>query len=168
MFQNLRKVIFLTLLALPAYGGEFQLRYGVGIFLPDAKHPAEVKNFSIAHQQEFAMLGVQKTELGFWADSRKDQGRSDSAYGSYSVGLRVNPEPLYIEALWGVALISTPDVFLSGHFQFTQDLGIGFKDHYGRAIGVSYKHLSNAGIMLPNKGRDMFLIQIGIPAGDLW
>lgn len=101
-----------------------------------------------------------------WADD--NPRRSSSGFLGYSVGLRVKAQYIYVESLWGICGISHPDnTFLSGNFQFMQDLGIGFIDELGRSIGISYKHISNAGIQIPNKGRDALQIQVGIPFG-LW
>lgn len=156
----------ILIFCLPSHAGELQFRYGLGIEIPEPTYKGEVKHFSLAYQNELPPIFIEKTEIGMWADDNGN--RQSSGYIAHSFGVRVKAQYIYAEALWGLSLISHPDnVFLSGHMQFMQDLGIGLIDELGRSIGVCYKHLSNAGIQLPNKGRDAIQIQVGIPA-PIW
>lgn len=159
----LATIVSLTISADP----EIQTRYGVGVFVPNASNPAEVKLLSFALQDQFGSMFIHKGEIGFYGDSRADLGRRTSGYLGYSLGVRVGPQltGLYLETLWGVAAISHTDVWLGGNLQFMGDLAIGFQDRQGKCIGVAYKHISSAGIFMPNKGRDFLVIQVCVPLG---
>lgn len=162
----MKKLLLILLFCIPSFAGEIQARYGLGIEIPEPTYKAEVKHFSLAYQTDLPPLFIEKTELGAWFDD--NAARSSSAFISYSVGLRIKVQYIFAECLWGGALISTPDnVFLSGHIQFMQDLGIGLIDELNRTIAITYKHISNAGIQLPNKGRDALQVQVGFPL-ELW
>lgn len=138
-------------------------KYGIGILLPN-NYLAEVKSFAIGYQAPLYSLLSQKTEIGLWADPH--EGRKSSGYGAYSVGVSVRPGIFYAESYWGIAAVTHTDDRLSTTFEFIQNLGVGIKDNQGRFIGLEYQHLSNAGIQLPNYGRDFLLIKVGVGLGD--
>ena len=145
------------------FAGDFVGKYGVGVFVPDSASPVEVKLFSAGYQDTFLKdLLLYQVEAGVFADAHGD-GRKSSGFVASSAGLRVAPSVIYAEMLWGIALISSPDSMLSTPYEFTNDTAIGIHDARGRAFGIGYKHFSNAGIQLPNKGRDFILIQFQIP-----
>jgi len=64
----------------------------------------------------------------------------------------------------GPSYLTTPDnIKLSGHFQFTLEGGIGMVDSTGKvSIGLSWHHISDAGIEQPNLGRDFIMVELGI------
>ena len=145
-------------------GGDFTFKYGLGFGLPQQKGVAEVKLFEVGYQRPLTSVLHHKFGLGLWADTRTGDGKRKSAgYTSYSLGVRVEPGPFYLESYWGVALITGTDSLLSTLFEFTGDLAVGARDSKGRFLGVSYKHFSNAGIKNPNRGRDFFLVNVGFP-----
>lgn len=153
----------LFLLAANAKADEVFFKYGIGILLPK-NYFAEVKGFAIGYQRPIWDVITHKGELGLWADPYS--GRSSSGYAAYSVGVSVRPRYFYAESFWGIAGISHPDAQLSTNFEFIQNLGAGVRDRKGRFIGVEYQHLSNAGIQLPNYGRDFILIKVGVRLGE--
>jgi len=163
--MKLYKYLILLLFCSISQANDLQIRYGIGIFVPDTKNPTEIILVSLAHQRPFLKdLLVNKIELGAFSDSRSDLGRRSSGYIADSIGLRIQPfQGFYVESLWGLSALSHTDSWLGSHFQFMQDLGIGFVDSNSSTIGLSYKHISSAGLFLPNKGRDFIVIQIGIP-----
>ena len=151
--------IFSFLFTFQGYAEGIDLKYGLGVALPD-ENSAAVKYFGFSYNWEFAYPTLQqKVELGIWADS--NTSRASSVFGAYSVGLRVQPSIFYLESYWGVAFITGLDRRLSSPVQFTQDLGVGVQDKSGRYLGVTWKHISNAGLTQPNRGRDFILIQVG-------
>lgn len=138
-------------------------RFGVGVGVTGSNSHSEVKIGSIAYTAPLLYLFRSKAELGVWTDANsEDAGRTGSYFGSYSIGMRIEPSILYAEYYLGLAGITKTDAYLSTHYQFSQDLGIGLKDNIGRFIGLNYKHLSNAGIKHPNKGRDFVALTVGI------
>lgn len=136
-------------------------KYGLGVFLPDQKSKAEVKMFSVGYQDELYIIDY-KLEAGLWADQRGGD-RSSSGFGSASLGIEPRLGWFYIHSFWGVALITSPDSMLSTPYQFSQDFGLGVGDTRGVRVGAGYKHLSNAGIKSPNKGRDFMYLSLQIP-----
>ena len=68
---------------------------------------------------------------------------------------------MYGYAFFGPALISATDTQLSTNFQFATDIGFGVRDRE-TFMSVGYGHISNAGIKLPNKGRDYLLFLVGV------
>ena len=160
----MKKLILLFLISLNARGEDLSLKYGLGIAGSAKDSPSEVKVFSLTLQRP--LIGnhlIDQYELGFFSDSRQDLGRQHSAFGFYSVGLNVDVGYFYAQSLWGVGAITTPDAYLGGNFQFTQDLSAGIKDSSGYSIGLDYKHISSAGLELPNKGRDFMMIRLSLP-----
>jgi hypothetical protein len=128
---------------------DINLHYGVDPF-----RSRDSKIFSLSHISPLFDPIPTKTELGLFTDRLN----SSSGYLFQSVGIRVNPGPILAESFWGVGLISSPDNILSTHLQFTNDLNLGIVDKSGNSIGVSYKHISNAGIKSPNVGRDFLMV----------
>jgi hypothetical protein len=90
-------------------------------------------------------------------------GRKSSAWFGTSIGIEVNAYPLTLRQMIGPAVLTNTDVYLGGPFQFNNDIYVGLKDKSERSIGVTYKHFSSAGIYQPNIGRDLILIQVGLP-----
>ena len=154
---------FLALLSSTAYAGNLIGKYGLGIMVPDSRSVAEVKLFSLGYQHDYWKdLLLAQYELGVFADAH-GENRKSSGYIAASTGIRVSPGAVYAEVLWGVALITSPDSMLSTVYEFTNDTVIGLRDSRGRAFGIGYKHFSNAGIKLPNKGRDFILVHLQFP-----
>lgn len=87
-----------------------------------------------------------------------------TGYGFISIGPRVHPfEWVYIENLFGPGLITQTDPMLGSIFQFGIDIGVGVKEpSTGAALGLSFKHISNAGLVSPNLGRNMWLISASV------
>lgn len=151
-------IAFLTITAARA-NEQLDLKYGLGVFTEDAK-PGLVKYFGLSYTNDFMYKPLsQRAELGVWADA--NSARSSSGIFSYMLGLQVKPSIFYLESFWGMAMITNTDARLSTNFQFAHDLGVGLKDNQGRYLGVTWKHISNAGIQQPNQGRDFILIQVG-------
>lgn len=121
------------------------------------------KGLSFGYQSEFLFLDT-KWETGFWSDQSDRPGAKSSAFGYYSVGVEPTYQGLYVNFFQGVGAITHPDSVLGGPFQFFEDFGFGIKDRKRKtALGFQYRHVSSAGIFRPNKGRDMFGIQVRIP-----
>ncbi len=104
-----------------------------------------------------------KTEFGGWIS--KQDGRSSSLYTSISWGYRVASQSgPFFEAFVGPTWISKPDSQLGSHLQISHDLSFGWlKDGWG--VGLGFKHISNAGMSQPNRGRDFLGFRFLIPLG---
>lgn len=152
-------VLLMLIFSTPSYASYYG-SYGVQVLQKEHSGFADVKLFNIGYQTSLYKIFAQKAELGVWSDV-KFPGRSSSGYGAYSVGLRIEPGSLYLESYWGLCAITHTDTMLGSNFQFKNDTGIGIEDAAGRFIGINYSHISNAGILLPNLGRDFLAIKIG-------
>jgi len=136
------------------------LKYSVNAHTDKIIHQ---KGLSLGYQDALAVFD-KKWEIGFWSDSSGRDGAKGSAFASYSVGVEPTYEALYVNFFQGVCLISNPDSVLGGPLEFMMDFGVGLRDTVkGTALGMHYKHISNAGLSMPNLGRDTFGIQVMIP-----
>lgn len=120
------------------------------------------------HFERVGALGYQlswgdfflRPEVGFFGDL---SGRGRSSFWIVPlIGVRAlsrsGPE-LHIAG--GPGYLQNPDEILGGHFQFSLEGGGGIMDASGKVyIGVAWKHLSSAGIEMPNQGRDFIMIQL--------
>lgn len=139
-------------------------RYGLGVFNSAKDSFSEVKTIGFGVQKELLLpVFIQQYEAGFWTDTRRDIGRGGAGYVSGSVGLHIDADHQFAQALWGIALLSGTDSMLGGIPQFKQDLVLGLKDGFGCSIGLVYTHMSSAGVFLPNIGRDFLTLRLSIP-----
>jgi len=161
------KIIVFTLLMLISsitYANDVSLKYGVGFGEISQEGVAETKYISLGWIEDLNPIVKQKFDIGAWFDSMDHFGfNRSSGFGTYSVGVRVEPAYIYAETFFGISYITQPDCQLGTNFEFTEELGIGIKDDMGKWIGIEYRHFSNAGISSVNKGRDFLLINLGIP-----
>lgn len=102
-----------------------------------------------------------QTELGLWVDPQGN-GRVSSGYIATQIGLQAG-DLVKVHVFVGPCLITSPDLYLGGVFQFTEDFFIGLSGKNSNTIGVKYKHFSSAGIEMPNLGRDFVGIEVSIP-----
>jgi len=134
------------------------LHYYVGA---QAGEMSSLKSLSVGYQDHVLFLAT-RLEGGGVFDRRR--GGSSSAFGHASVGVEPEYGPIYMHFFQGVGLMTSSDAFNSGYLQFFEDFGIGFRDREkGVSVGLSYKHISNAGLSEPNKGRDLIGLQVMIP-----
>lgn len=153
-----------------AFAENVYMQYGLGITAPDANSVADVKLAAVGYQADLGLIDY-RIEFGGWFDNSGYRGAKNSGYGALLLG--VEPElniknfgGLYVNWFSGVGAITTPDSLLSSAFQFFHDASIGLQDSRGVRIGLHYKHISNAGITEPNRGRDFFGIDFAIPIGN--
>lgn len=144
---------------------DINLKYGVGFGMTGMANLSEVKFLSLGYQSDIpSSIFRAKFDIGAWFDSREnDTLRKSSLFLSPAIGLRVEPGWFYVENYLGIAYVDKPDSQLGIPFEFTEEFGFGVKDKRGRSTGIQWKHFSNAGIHPVNKGRDFFLVNIGMP-----
>lgn len=146
-----------------AYDQTFLL-YGGGFSAPDQTHIGQVNVLAIGHQRNlFYNVLDYKLETGGWYDDTGHKGASNSFYGSASAGIDIDNDTLYANWFLGAGLITTPDSSLGGYFQFFHDAEVGIQGFSGKRLGVFFKHISDAGIESPNKGRNFAGIKGGLP-----
>jgi len=135
--------------------------YGVGI-MNDANYYFGQNKYIDVGYRDFIWNGLYwQTKAGYWGEGSPDKGRKAGFWGSTGPGLEVDLHPIEIRSGWGIAAISAPDSQLGGHTpQFNGNLSLGFRDRHGDSIAVEYDHISSAGLVTPNIGRDFILIEL--------
>lgn len=138
--------------------------FGLGAFNSAKGGPAEVKYGQVGFRESVLYgLADWQYKVGFWGDGSGDPTRKGSFIVSTGPGWNVVFDPIEIRVGTGLAVISTPDSYLGGRFpQFDSELYLGVRDSAGRAVGFKYEHVSSAGLVSPNKGRDFLLLEIGL------
>jgi len=142
---------------------ETEFKIGVGAFNSAKDQRAEVRAIQLGYSEELFLGLRQKTEFLGWLDSRGDMGRKSGGYLAKSVGVDVSPGYFYAQFYIGVGVLIPTDSYLGGPIQFTEDFSIGIRDNDKKSIGVAYKHISSAGIFVPNVGRDFIMLRTAIP-----
>jgi len=160
--KNWIPFLSLTVISINAHAESF-IKYGIGVAGSAKDSIAESKTIALGYKEKLLGAFAYQLEGGFWTDSRKDLGRTGSAFASSSLGLNIEAGYFYTHAFCGPAVITDKDSMLGGHFQFNNDIGLGVKDKDGYSMGVNYKHISSAGIFTPNQGRDFLTIKLGVP-----
>lgn len=124
--------------------------FGVGVF----NSPIKVKTLYGGLQEDLYGPFKLKYTLGGW---------DKTIFVTPQLGYEVFSGGIYASVCFGPALISRPDSFLGGHFQFVEDAHFGILDVQKNQIGVFYRHVSSAGIYNPNVGRDFMGLDIKFP-----
>lgn len=148
-------VLLLTNLA---HADAILFRYGLGFGAPNQSGRGEIKWFSVGIEKEHPRPWVSQGEIGVISDMKQGLGRNSGLFVSYVAGPKMQLGPVQTRYLWGVGYLSHPDSLLSSRFQFTHDLTIGLYD-LKSGLSLGYKHISNAGITLPNRGRDFVTLR---------
>lgn len=128
---------------------------------PGAKRadPSDIKIVEAGYDEDWGRF-QKRVGVGGWSDSTDIDSARGSLYGSAMLGLEVKNTGLVVGYYVGPALISTPDRYLGSNFQIAQEVCLGLMDERGVWVGVAYKHFSNAGLVLPNKGRDFVVMKV--------
>lgn len=155
------KIILCLLISSVCLADEVFLGYGVGVF-GDAKYYTGQNKYLELGYRSVVWEGIYwQFKGGCWGEASPDKSRTSSAWLSSGPGLEVDLSPIEIRSGWGLAAISSPDSQLGGHFpQFNGEMYIGLRDKRGDAIGLQYEHISSAGIINPNLGRDFVTLQL--------
>jgi len=154
-------LIIVLLFSASAFAQEDQwvLNAGIGVFNSGKNSLSETKTVALGIQEDLWQALKQKFTVGGWLDDAGN-GKKNSAFVSGQLGFEVNNNGLVGSVFSGPTLISTPDVLLGGRFQFMDDVHLGIQDHFNNYIGVFYRHLSSAGLEMPNIGRDLVGLEI--------
>lgn len=146
------------LLATQAHSAEVSISYGTN----PPWQGVHAKNVQLNMSHPLYGKLWNRVGYGHWFEA--GDGKSGGV-AAYSLGTRIEADPLFADLYWGVGYATNPDnVYLSGHLQFVNDLAVGvMRDGVG--VGAGYRHVSNAGIKTPNQGRDFFLLQVRFPIG---
>lgn len=140
---------------------ELAIGYGVGVFKSADKSLGEMKVFNLENKDNIWDGLYWDYQLGYIGQGAGDEGRKSMFFGSTGPGFEVNLAPVEIRSGWGLAAISNPDTQLGGMFpQFHGDFSIGLRDVKGDGIAIQYNHISSAGIVTPNQGKDFILLKL--------
>jgi len=132
----------------------------LGTFNSAIESRVETKFANVGHRGDLGLGLSYQYEVGGWIDNTGN-GRGSSGYGAYQIGVEAKG-PLTARFMSGPSLITGPDIYLGGPFQFTEDLYLGIAGDNGNSVGLKYKHFSSAGFELPNIGRDFIGLEIGV------
>jgi len=132
---------------------------GIGAFRTAGDDAVGTKFLKLGVQEDLWEGFKQRFNGGFWLDSQ-GQGRSSSGFAGYQWGFEVDNDVFQSSVFAGPTLITSPDSYLGGIFQFNESLFFGIKDRFDNSIGMFYNHFSSAGIENPNKGRDFMGVEI--------
>ena len=135
--------------------------WGIAVAHPDKDASADKNKYvEFGIQKAFKVFDT-RWGIGGWTDKTKYPGASHSVYTHYQLGLETrNREGFYTGFFIGPSYISNPDTLLSSHLQFSQSVEVGWGDTRGVRIALIVKHLSNAGLKTPNKGRNFVGLQV--------
>lgn len=156
------KHLILALILLPSlcFADDTVLDGGMGVFHSADKGLSETKMLTLGVQEDLWGPLKDRATVGGWLDTTGN-GKSSSALASGQLGFEVSSANGIVGGIFvGPALISNTDILLGGHFQFMDDLHLGIADVHGNYIGIIYRHLSSAGLEMPNIGRDVFGLEI--------
>lgn len=146
-----------------SFADEVFFGYGVGVFNSAKDSPTEVKVANIGYRADILAGIYWQFKVGYWGDGSGDNSRHNSAYISSGPGIRVDLAPIELRSGWGLAAITNPDSYLGGYFpQFNGELYLGLRDKWGDGLGIKYEHVSSAGLLQPNLGRDFAALEISL------
>lgn len=159
------KKILLSLSALlissTAIADSVYVGYGLGTFNSAKNSASETKIGQVGYLFDLYGGTYLSGKVGYWGDGSGNPTRKSSAYLSSGVGLLIDLRPIEIRSGWSLAFITTPDSYLGGRFpQFNGELYLGLRDKSGNGIGVQCEHISSAGLITPNAGRDFCIVQL--------
>ncbi|MBL7715776.1 MAG: acyloxyacyl hydrolase [Bdellovibrionales bacterium] len=144
---------------------DWMVRYGVVSDEDKLSAWPGTKLFSVTRRSDYKWQAWQ-VELGGIFENRA--GMKGQGFISFAAGIETQTLPLRFFYLPGVALVSATDPKLSSFWQFSHDLGFFWRDHRGIAIGMQYRHFSNAGLHLPNGGKNFLQLSLSVPASELF
>jgi hypothetical protein len=145
-----------------AHDDQYVMDAGLGSFGTEGSSLSQVKFLKVGIQEDLWEGLKQRFNGGAWLDSRGD-GRTNSLFTSYQLGFEVSNNIFQASVFSGPALISSPDSDLGGIFQFNETIFLGIVDKDYDSIGVSWNHLSSAGLEQPNQGKDFLCLEIKFP-----
>ena len=161
----MKKYSFLLLLLIGivnnSYGEEAFIGYGVGIFNDSNYFLGQNKYIDVGYRSFMWDGFYWSFKGGYEGEGSPDIGRKSGFFASSGPGLEIDLQPLELRSGWGLAMISTPDSQLGGYFpQFNGTASIGLRDKHGDGIALEYNHISSAGFVNPNIGRDFMILEL--------
>lgn len=154
-------ILLSSLFALTANADSSFFNFGLGIANSAKTSRGETKVGALGYRSDLFDGIYWQYKVGFYGDGSGDETRKSSAFAFTGPGMLIDFKPIEIRAGWGLGGIATPDSYLGGRFpQFNGEVYLGVRDHRGNGIGLGYEHISSAGLVTPNQGRDFFVLQL--------
>jgi Lipid A 3-O-deacylase (PagL) len=166
------KYLLLGLLALatPVQADKIRVfgQWGVSPGHPSTKGPSSCKWAEIGLTGAIGKF-VYTHGIGGWDDrsgysdrkvNQSPQYVKSSLFVESLLGVEPHTDHYYISYKLGPSYIAHSDILLGSNLQVGHELGLGVKDVRGVRIGIVIKHFSNAGLKVPNTGRDFAGIRI--------
>jgi hypothetical protein len=154
-------VIFLLCTTLSANAVSIRVNYGVGLNEGGISHTVQTAQASLI--SDLTPYFIQAASVAYFRDSSNSSSPKYYTWGGwYSLGTKVNIGQLKLAAMWGVGGITHPDSkYLGGYLQFRHEVSAMFEDsQHQKSIGMSYIHISSAGISGANAGRDFLTLNL--------
>lgn len=115
------------------------------------------RTLSLGYQQDSQSGAFLRLEIGWFLDI-SGHGKS-SFWVAPLLGISSQTSTGFeLHLAIGPGYLQNPDERLGGHFQFSLEGGGGILSH-DTYVGVAWKHLSSAGLEMPNMGRDFVVTQ---------
>ena len=119
------------------------------------------KIFGLRYEEPLKRGIEYAVEIGGYVDNLGN-GRKGAALAKLQLGVTPGAQiGAFGSAFTGPCFISSTDALLGSIYQFCTDFGIGIRDTE-TILSVTYSHISNAGLKLPNKGRDFVILGMGL------
>jgi hypothetical protein len=154
MMSKINLLIVSLLLSSTTYANEY-IKYGVGL----NGVPGATKSLFVGYQADITQVFMYQLEMGGYRDTNQVQG----AVGLVSASIGVNTistSGVYMKVFFGPCFNTQGDSRISGNFQFNNDIELGIKGINSFSIGLDFKHISNAGLLSPNQGRDFLMLKL--------
>lgn len=157
--KYLYATIAIFLLSPSALAADYSVKFGPGVTAEGVT--GVTKAFGV-RREAYHFYGVYSAvELGGYVDNGGG-GRIGAGVGKLQIGVKPGPVTgLYGFGFFGPCGITTTDSQLGSNYQFATDVGMGIRDAM-TFMSVGYSHISNAGITLPNRGKDWVVFSIGV------
>lgn len=144
------KYLSILLICSTSYGGD--LRIGGGLSNNDDTKGQRL--FRVEYLDYFSDTFMYKFEEGVF--------NGINMYIAGSVGLQIQSDSgIFARYFLGPSYVFNKDTRLASPFEFNHDLELGIRDKSGLEISMGLKHMSNAGLVEPNPGRDFITINLG-------
>lgn len=163
MFKFFILLFILSFLPIRALGEEHMfLRYQGNAFGPVDQVQAISVGAEFYHTQKESMKWLKYKFEAMTIDDRRREG-SDQDYISFGPGAELLFSKFYLTGFISGGFLTRKDGYLGGPFQFSEDIGFGYRSEDDIRFGINYKHISSAGIYRPNRGKDLIGIGFAIP-----
>jgi len=144
-------ILLALLCSLPVQADNLMIRSGTGI-----SNTRTSRIFALTFEKSLRDNWHYRAGGGFWIDNRPN--KNSTYYGEFLIGKQAGDfDGFHLALDVGFLWMTATDDLLGSHYQLTEELTIGYK-----SIDFTYKHISNAGIIRPNIGRDYILLNLRI------